>query len=256
MKVNLFLVFLLLGFQTTYSQININNQNNGSIDTVETKSLDPIYFVLGTLSDYMGRFQYVGKEKQVDRYYPYEKPLVDFLTKHIKTELNIVVDTVFEKSNHSKMFSVNLSKTMNSFYGEKDELLNVKFETDKQIFSFLTGVYYRYGEKLDTSIFKIQLANSPKHQNCYEFLKQIGCENIFFQYLRNIPAQFILYFEPTDELKQYLGIIESERIILKKSFHNQIEEMMKEHMTKEEMEKDFQKSKDKEVEKIKNAFKR
>jgi hypothetical protein len=34
---------------------------------------------------------------------------------------------------------------MNSFYGEKDELLNNKFETMSR-FILLAGVYYRYGE--------------------------------------------------------------------------------------------------------------
>lgn len=256
MRLNFLILAFLLVFQSTYSQINKENKSPNSIETIRTVSFDPVYFVLGTLSDYMGRFQYVDRDKQVDRYYPYEKPLVDYLTEYINSELNIMVDTVFEKSNYSEMFSDKLSKTLNSYYGEKDELIASKFETNEQICSFLAGVYYRYGEKLDTSIYKIQLANSPKHQNCYEFLKMIGCENIFYQYLRNIPAQFILYFEPTEELKIYLDSIESKRVVLKKSFYNQIEEMMKEHMTKDEMEKDFQKSKDKEVEKIKSAFER
>lgn len=256
MRLNFLIIAFLLVFQSTHSQVNKEEKNTNSTDTIRTVSFDPLYFVLGTLSDYMGRFQYVDRERQIDRYYPFEKPLVKYLTCYIKKELNIEVDTVFEKSNHSEMFSYELSKTLNSFYGEKDELLNSKFETKNQICSFLAGVYYRYGEKLDSSIYKIQLANSPKHQNCYEFLKKVGCENIFYQYLRNIPAQFILYFEPTDELKKYLDHIEFQRVILKKSFYNQIEEMMKKHMTKEELEKGFQKSRYEEVDKIKNAFKR
>ncbi len=139
---------------------------------------------------------------------------------------------------------------MNSFYGEKDELLNNKIKTKNQIYSFLAGVYYRYGEKIDSSIYKIHFANSPKHQNCYEFLKQIGCENIFYKYLRNIPAQFILYFEATSELKKYLDSIEQERLILKRSFYKQVKKMMSKKT------KEFQKLKNKETEKIKNAFKR
>jgi len=252
---SLIIVFLLV-FQSTYAQINIEVKNTNLPDTISTASYDPIYFVLGTLGDYMGRFQYMERGKQIDRYYPFEKPLVDYLTRYIKAEIYIDVDTIFEQSNHSEMFSDELSTTLNSFYGEKDELLDTKFETSNQIYSFLAGVYYRYGEKLDSSIYKIQLANSPKHQNCYELLKQIGCENIFYQYLRNIPAQYILYFEPTDVLEKYLDGIENERVILKKSFYNQIAEMMKEHMTIEEIEMDFEKSKYKEIEKIKNAFKR
>ncbi len=253
------LIVLLLAFQSTRSQasINIERKNIASSDTAEVKSFEPIYFILGTLSDYMGRFQYIEREKQVDRYYPYEKPLVYYLTDYIKAELNLVVDTVFEKSKNSEMFSEELSKTLNSFYGKNDKLINSKFETTKQIYSFLTGVYYRYGERLDTSIYKIQIANSPKHQNCYELLKRIGCKKIFFKYLRNIPAQYILYFEPTEKLKDYLDIIESERIILKKSFDDQITEMMTNDGLKkefEEVKKELYKSKEKEVKKIINAF--
>ncbi len=191
MRLYFIIIAFLLVFQSTYSQINNEVKNTNSTDTIRTVSFDPVYFVLGTLSDYLGRFQYVEREKQIDKYYPFEKPMVDYLTGYINTELNIVVDTIFEKSNNCEMFSDELSKTLNSFYGEKDELLNNKFETNNQLYSFLAGVYYRYGEKLDSSIFKIQLANSPKHQNCYEFLKQIGCENIFYQYLRNIPFPHI-----------------------------------------------------------------
>ena len=169
--------------------------------------------------------------------------------------MNLKLDTIFEKSNHCKTYSDELSKILNSFYGSKDDLINDKFETNKQICSFLAGVYYRYGDKLDTCIYKIQLANSPKHQNCYEFLKRIGCKKIFYKYLRNIPAQFILYFEPTDELKNYLDFIESDRMTLKESFNKQIEEMMKGYQTKQELEKSTQLSRKLEVEKIINAFK-
>ena len=100
------LIVFLLAFQSTHSQASINIERKiiASSDTTEVKSFEPIYFILGTLSDYMGRFQYVEREKQVDRYYPYEKPLAYYLTDYIKAELNIVVDTAFEKSKHSEMF--------------------------------------------------------------------------------------------------------------------------------------------------------
>lgn len=224
--------------------------------TNETVLIDPVYFVLGTLSDYMGRFSYVKREKQVDRYYPFEKPLVNYLTLYIKTELNITVDTIFEKSNHGEMYSDELSKKINSFYGEKDELLIAKFETKNQIYSFLAGAYYRYGEKLDSSIYKIQVSNSPNHIIYNELLKKIGCENVLYEYLKNIPAQFIYYFEPTDELKKYFDSIELENEILKKSLYSELEETLKAAMTEEDIKKSFQESKNKEIAKFKNAFKK
>ena len=256
MKSVLLFIVLFSMLQPAYSQVNGAIERTESVKMTGVKVIDPIYFILGTLSDYMGRFQYVDRKRQVDSYYPAEKPLVDYLTAYIKTELNIDVDAVFEKTNHCKMFSDELSKTLNSFYGEKDELITSKFETNKQICSFLAGVYYRYGEKLDTSIDKIQLANSPKHLNCYLLLKHIGCEKIFYKYLRNIPAQFIIYFEPTDELKKYLENIEPNRITLKKSHLDQMAERMKGLNAKTDFENFLHKFNDQELENIKNAFKR
>ncbi|HEY6142214.1 MAG TPA: hypothetical protein VIV55_02130, partial [Flavobacterium sp.] len=63
----------------------------------------------------------------------------------------------------------------------------------------------------------------------------------------------IYYFEPTDELKKYFDSIEFEKEILKKSFYNQIEGMI-EGITKEDIAKHFQESKDKGIAKFKNAF--
>ena len=261
-KLILFAVVFFTPF-LTYSQNIVEalslgkviSEKTDSIKTVNIESFDPTYFVLGTLSDYMGRFAYVNRTMQVDRYYPYEKPLVDYLTDYIKTELDIEVNTIFEETNHSKMFSEELSKTLNSFYGEKDKLIDSKFETDEQINSFLAGVYYRFGQKLDTSIYKIQLANSPKHQKCYELLKQIHCHKIFYKYLRNIPAQFILYFEPTNELRGYLDAIEPYRMVIEESRIDQILKIL--DITKEEveeLEKNFNRTKDDEIKAIKNAF--
>ena len=135
-RISILIIAFLLVFQSTFSLIDHVAKSNASADTNGSLSLDPTFFVLGTLSDYMGRFQYVDREKQVDRYYPFEKPLVKYLTGYIHTEFNIAVDTIFEKSNHCKMFSEELSKTLNSFYGAKGELLNSKFETKNQIYSF------------------------------------------------------------------------------------------------------------------------
>lgn len=255
MKQYTLIIIFLLVVQFAFSQIEKKTDNTILSNTKQTVSIDPVYFVLGTLSDYMGRFSYVKREKQVDRYYPFEKPMVNYLTLYIKSELNISVDTIFEKSNHCEMYSDELSKKLNSFYGEKDELLINKFESKNQFYSYLAGAYYRYGEKLDSSIYKIQLTNSPNHNVCYELLKKSDCENVLYEYLNNIPAQFIYYFEPTDELKKYFNFVESEKEILTKSFDETIIEMMEGNYTKEDLEKSFQKSKNEEIKKFKKAYK-
>jgi len=250
MKYVIFISIVLVSSYTAHSQTS--SKTSSSADLSNTV-FDPTYFVLGTLSDYMGRFSYVNKKNQVDRYYPYEEPLVKHLTGYIKQEFNLDVITNVDKSKHSEIFSEELSKKLNSFYGKNNDLIQQKIETTRQISSFL-GVYYRYGERLDSGIYKIQLANSPKHQNCYELLKRIGCNNILYQYLNNIPAQFILYFEPTEELEKYLLLIESEKAALRKSSDIQVEGLMK--TSSEEWTNLQRQSSDAEINRIRDAFKR
>ena len=238
MKLHFIILFFFL-YQINYSQNNI-------VIEKETITLDPHYFILGTLSDYLGHFAYVDKEKQIDKYYPYEKPLADYLTEYIKEQLNIEVETIFKSSLHSEMFSEELSKKLNNFYGENGELMDEKFKTLNQKYSFITGIYYRDGYS-NSGIRKIQLANSPKHQNCYKLLMEIGCKNIFYQYIRGFPTQYILYFEPTTELKKYFELIEKERINLRESHFKSLIESMGDVMSKEELKtyiyKDFEKVK-------------
>lgn len=84
MKQILILYILLLIFPS--------NKNFGQVITHERATgkiaeLDPDTFLLGTFSDYMGRFRYVDRESQIDRYYPYEKPLAHFVEKFILDQL-------------------------------------------------------------------------------------------------------------------------------------------------------------------------
>ena len=258
-KILILIIFIFIGFHLSYSQgLQINNKdflwNPDDSITHRKVNYDPVFFVLGTLSDYLGHFQYVDREKQVDRYYPYQRSLVDYLTKYIKVNLNIKVDTVFEKSGHCEMYSDTLSKILNNFYDEKGLLINSLFKTNEQICSFIAGVYYRDGKKIDTLIYKIQLYNSPKNQNCYELLKQIGCNRIFFQYSRGFPSVYILYFKPTKELDNYLYSIEEENKELNKWLYQTKYKIFKDYISKEEWEKEIIESNSKELIIIKNAF--
>ncbi|MBI9063701.1 MAG: hypothetical protein JEZ14_17100 [Marinilabiliaceae bacterium] len=103
MKNVILIVFTMaLSHQVVFSQKAFEKIKDKEDIIASTSEIVPIYFILGTLSDYMGRFQYIERHTQVDRYYPHEKPLVTYLTKFIQAELNIKVDTTFQTSNHLK----------------------------------------------------------------------------------------------------------------------------------------------------------
>lgn len=271
----LILGILLLAFEFAYSQSQ-SNINNG-IDSVSgvkmiensngnSSEVIPVYFILGTLSDYIGRFYAVDRSQQVDRYDGPEKPLVDYLETMIKEHTGMKVDSLIEKRNiHTKssdvfskrylLYSNELSKALNNFYGMNDHLIDSLFTTNEQIYSFLAGVYYRYGDRLDSSICKIQMANSSKHINCKAFLERVGCKKVVYKHLNNIPAQNILNFIPTEELLSYFNGIERQKMLLREYSIKAYQEIFKDTFSKEEFEKGFLDIKAKELNGVKGEFK-
>jgi hypothetical protein len=154
----------------------------------------------------MGRFYYVIKKDQIDRYYAFEMSLINELDSIIQHDLKIKIKT--ESSNGIyETFNQDLALTLNSFYTGDKILNDTKFKDTIEICSFLAGRFYRYGTKLNDSIYKIQLANTPNASLDSILLKRIGCNNFGFKYLKNIPAQFIDYFTPTNKLKSYFDLI-------------------------------------------------
>ena len=189
----------------------------------DTVKLDPTYFILGTLSDYMGRFSYVNKKFQIDRYYSIEKPLVEYLNFLITNELKINVTTVPDNLSEVSLyetFSPELSSILNSYFiGDYLSLKNLKNQPELN-YSYLAGRYYRYGDRINDSIYKIQLANSSDHKICDTLLRRIGCTKIHFKYLKNIPAQFIYYFIPTSRLEEYFNSLDQEKTKLEDLYND------------------------------------
>lgn len=270
----LIFVLLLFGVASVYSNSHSNNRSEmDSVRVVKmiensndnSSEVIPVYFILGTLSDYIGRFYYVDRSQQVDRYDGPEKPLVDYLETMINDHTGMKVDSLIEKRNiHTKssdvfskrylLYSDELSKALNNFYGKDDHLIDSLFTTNEQIYSFLTGVYYRYGDRLDSSICKIQMANSSKDINCKAFLERVGCKKVVYKHLNNIPAQNILYFIPTDELLGYFNGIERQKMLLREYSIKAYQEIFKDTFSKEEFEKGFLDIKAKELNSVKWEF--
>jgi hypothetical protein len=194
MVVSFFSMCLLLQAQNGYYQNRYDNPQKPAVPQLNT-----LYFVLGTLSDYMGRTTYIDKEYQVDSYYYYEEPLVRYLDSLIMAELMIDVSETFINGRY-ETYSEELSEIINSYY--RDGMIYSRLlETTCDVCSFLTGKYYRYGEQLNDSVFKIQVPNSPNQSLVDSLLRRMDCTDIYFTHLKTLPAQFIYYFVPTEELK-------------------------------------------------------
>ena len=182
------------------------------------------YFILGTLSDYMGRSLNPREKNLLDSYYAYEGPLVTILDSLLKIEYS-ASDYASEKSFRSngrlsrfKISSDIISSKLNSYYKFKPSgsftmeydtiyrgtLKDDIFKTDAEKLAFLTGVYVRFGMHNDTA-YEISIANSiSKALVCYHLLKEFNCKPTYSIWQNYIPVGHHIYFHPSEELKAYL----------------------------------------------------
>ncbi|WP_293307718.1 hypothetical protein [Pedobacter sp. UBA5917] len=205
MKLKLLLLWVLMILtQNVFSQHKLTEMlsyaraNKQSPDSVKMNSE---FLLLGTLNDYISR-KYVNNEGQFDRYDPYEKLLKKYIDSVVKKAFNI---SLIDKGDH--YVSEEMTRRMDAFY-QGDRLKDgILYSSAENKLSFLTGVYLRYGEKINNNLYKIWLRNSAKHLNCYEILKQLGCTHIYYKHLNNIPASDFLYFEATPIIKKYFATV-------------------------------------------------
>jgi len=189
----------------------------------EEISIDTFFLLLGTLSDYMGRSIKESQIDQVDHYYPGEKALYEFLLNNLgkvsETPLRL------DQSNESRvvLHSEDLAQKIRLYYDinrygrsskdgkqwEKNSVSRLKeqiFENDLQKRSFLLGVVLRYGQKIDSGVYKLSLSNSVStEKKAVHLLHEMGCQHIYFERKADrIPVTAVIYFKATTSLQTML----------------------------------------------------
>lgn len=184
-------------------------------------SINYQYFILGTIDDYVGRRVDSSNVNWIDLYAPFEKSLVHFTDSLLLK--NNVAHKVVNDLESLHIVSDSIAKKVNSFYEFKnmeertlddgtnlwDTLFSGRlkeniFHDSLEAYSFLLGVYTRFGKKLDT-IYRIQfLSPVSKARFCLNLLTKVGCSNISSDLMEIAPSQNIIYFKPTEELEKYL----------------------------------------------------
>ena len=195
----------------------LTTQRNYSQD--RQLKLDKESFLLGTLSDYMGRIVISNQNDKID---VYDNPMAETITSLFKAEYADYRTEVNEDPRYhfktTTIYSEKLSKKINLnytfekfalthpkkdtvFYGKLKENL---FQTELQKISFIVGLYSQSGVENETR-YCIRLSNSArKFAEAEKALKELKCKNVEVEIKKNIPTQFILYFEPSATLKKYL----------------------------------------------------
>lgn len=212
MKTNLLIPFLFFAFF-----VNPVTSQNLKKDELEMANyrvhIFPDAFLIGSFSDYLGRFYYIEKETQIDRYASKEKSLAKYISFFITNNYKVKNELVFKDDNNIELYVPNLAKRLhtNFYYGD-GQIIYEKFVTDEEKLSFLLGVYYRYGEQLTDEIYQIKLVNSPKQKVIYEVLKDLGCEKIVFDSTQDkLPQTFTFYFVATPKMIKYFDHLKQEK---------------------------------------------
>ncbi|WP_309640840.1 hypothetical protein [Flavobacterium sp.] len=196
--------------------------------------LDKESFLLGTLSDYMGRIVISNQKEKIDEY---DNPMAETITSLFKADYDDYRTEIKEypayHSNKMIVYSAKLSKKINAnftfekyalthpnkdtvYYGKLKENL---FQTELQKISFIVGLYSQSGVENKTR-YCIRLSNSVrKFTEAEKVLKELHCQNVDVAIEKNIPTQFILYFKPSAALKKYL----KEYMFLRKAIQKELE---------------------------------
>ncbi|HSZ85489.1 MAG TPA: hypothetical protein VK787_05630 [Puia sp.] len=188
-------------------------------------SINYQYFILGTIDDYVGRRVDSSNVNWIDLYAPFEKSLVHFtdsllLKNNVAHKvvndlesLHIVSDSIAKKVNSFYEFRNMEQRTLDDGTNMWDTLFSGRlkeniFHDSLEAYSFLLGVYTRFGKKLDT-IYRIQfLSPVSKAHFCLNLLTKVGCTNISSDLMEVAPSQNIIYFKPTEKLEKYLTAFE------------------------------------------------
>lgn len=208
-----FIIFILL-FSISVNQITAQNNKKDEIELANYRvHIFPDAFLVGTFSDYLGRYFNIEKETQIDKYAPNEKSLAKYVSFFVENNYKIKNELVIKNDNSLELFIPNLAKRLNTtFYFENGYLLDDKFRSEEEKLSFLLGVYYRYGEQLKDNIYQIKLINTPKQKTVYSVLKELDCEKIVFNSEQNtLPQIFTFYFVATPKMIKYFEYLKQEK---------------------------------------------
>ena len=181
-------------------------------------NIDSEYFLLGTLTDYLGRLDHPKFQERVDYYYKYEKAVSDEIYAIFNSQFELKYE-ITKDSNRYEIYSGQLSSLIDNYYNFKPSgsmtmqhdtiyrgiLRSDIFDTELKKLSFLAGVFARFGEVSDTT-YSIKIANSmSKVKICETLLKELDCSEVNYEILRDyIPSGHNLYFKPSEKVDEYL----------------------------------------------------
>ncbi len=171
--------------------------------------IEPDYFLLGTLVNYLDR-AYGSKEYKEDDYFnsysDNDTSKILYLINLSTDSLN--VDIVLKLCNNTVLlYSKALTQRMESYFVAPKKLKQDLFQTDKQRYSYLLGMYFRNGRYLGDHSYEIELNNFLENQRFFQLLIDLDCKDFTYKKIVAIPGKTIVTFEaPVLVEKYFIGI--------------------------------------------------
>lgn len=180
----------------------------------QKNEIDSKCFLLGTLSDYMGRNQFSDKKEIIESFAAHEKPLVDKIATIFKKDSLLIekIDSENYKQVRYNLVSKSINSSINSFYDfkitsltypKKDSLFKGKIrdtilKNNSEKASFLLGCLARFSTNLVTlkeKEFCLQYSNSfSKFALSQKAISELGFIVNKIETLKNIPRINRIYF--------------------------------------------------------------
>nr|WP_317631899.1 hypothetical protein [uncultured Flavobacterium sp.] len=199
------LIYFLFFLHTTYAQQNFDLNNFKVI-------INPDALLLGTFSEEINRFYAVDKENQIDNYKKQEKSIVNYIQFFTKNNYKLDTELKQTENGNFELYQTKLAQRLNTSY--YDETGNIKVEaldSEPKLYSFLLGVYYRYGEKLPDEYYKIRLTNSGKSKNILPVLRSLNCNKLVYKATDTYPKIVEVYFKASPEMEKYFDYLKNEK---------------------------------------------
>ena len=203
--------------------------------------LSPILFeILGYLDEYGGRMISLEPDSHLEHFYASQKTAADQFEKllyRFQEEYGLHTEIIRENGpppgSHIDFYSEEIAAIVNSCYvpilgpiqsvdPEDQSVIGesytcvldtsiIEHASNEEKLSYLKGVYTRYGEKNSFAF-----ANSAYKCNItIDILSALGCREIKTMSLRYIPVTNVIVFQPSDTVREYLGITSYRDIVIR-----------------------------------------
>ena len=184
--------------------------------------MEPLYFVAGALNNYMGRFNYTDRNSDaLDRYFRLEDDLRNYVNEYIYRHFEIQP----EVNERGDTFSRPIAEKLNALYSGKGVIITDSLNTENKLYSYIAGLYLRYGRKLAENCYLIKKPNSLNIKHVYEIIKTGGTK-AYYECLNTLPAQHLICFRPDPELAAYIEFIASDAALLREKFNQKFIEFL------------------------------